>query len=106
MPLLGLADEIPKLIFWRIPHSVPIYYRHDQHRPGAACFLSARPQRGCLRGTRSQAPRLVYSAALRSLNSHHLAEEVAQVAFAELARQASRLRPDTVLAAWLYQVTR
>jgi RNA polymerase sigma factor (sigma-70 family) len=49
---------------------------------------------------------LVYSAALRQIRSPQLAEEVAQSAFTDLARQAHRLAPDTVLTAWLYQVTR
>jgi RNA polymerase sigma factor (sigma-70 family) len=49
---------------------------------------------------------LVFSAALRQVRSPQLAEEVAQSAFADLARQAHRLAPDTVLPAWLYQVTR
>ncbi len=49
---------------------------------------------------------LVFSAALRQVRSPELAEEVAQSAFIDLARQASRLSPDTILSAWLYQVTR
>lgn len=49
---------------------------------------------------------LVFSAALRQVRSPQLAEEVAQSAFTDLARQARSLAPDTVLAAWLYQVTR
>lgn len=49
---------------------------------------------------------LVYSAALRQVRSPQLAEEVAQSAFTDLARGAARLAPDTVLSAWLYQVTR
>ncbi len=49
---------------------------------------------------------LVYSAALRQVRSPQLAEEVAQSAFIDLARSAPRLKPGTVLAAWLYQVTR
>ena len=49
---------------------------------------------------------LVYSAALRQVRSPHLAEEVAQSVFADLARQAGRLKRDTVLTAWLYAVTR
>lgn len=49
---------------------------------------------------------LVYSAALRQVHSHELAQEVAQTVFADLARDASRLREDTILPAWLYQVTR
>src|SRR5436309_9240220 len=49
---------------------------------------------------------LVYSAALRQVRSPELAEEVAQSVFADLSRSAGRLKPDTVLAAWLYQVAR
>jgi RNA polymerase sigma factor (sigma-70 family) len=49
---------------------------------------------------------LVYSAALRQVHSPQLAEEVAQSAFTDLARNAARLKPDTILTAWLYQVTR
>lgn len=49
---------------------------------------------------------LVYSAALRQVRSPHLAEEVSQSVFADLARNAQRLAHDTVLSAWLYQVTR
>lgn len=51
---------------------------------------------------------LVYSAALRQVRSPHLAEEAAQSAFCQLARHAHTLAhsPNTVLTAWLYQVTR
>lgn len=49
---------------------------------------------------------LVYCAGLRQVQSHHLAEEVAQSVFTDLARNAARLRPNTVLTAWLYEVTR
>jgi len=49
---------------------------------------------------------LVYSAALRQVRSPHLAEEVAQSVFADLAREATRLKPDTILTAWLYSVAR
>jgi sigma-70-like protein len=48
---------------------------------------------------------LVYSAAFRLVRSPQLAEEVAQPAFTGLARNAHRLAPDTILTAWLYQVT-
>jgi DNA-directed RNA polymerase specialized sigma24 family protein len=48
---------------------------------------------------------LVYSSALRQVRSPHLAEEIAQSVFLELVRQADRLAPETILAAWLYQVT-
>jgi DNA-directed RNA polymerase specialized sigma24 family protein len=48
---------------------------------------------------------LVFSAALRQVRSPQLAEEVAQSTFTDLARQVNRLAPDTVLTAWLYQVT-
>ncbi|MGA2281417.1 MAG: sigma-70 family RNA polymerase sigma factor [Verrucomicrobiota bacterium] len=49
---------------------------------------------------------LVYSAALRQVRSPQLAEEVAQSVFADLARNAGKLKTDTILTAWLYQVTR
>jgi RNA polymerase sigma factor (sigma-70 family) len=49
---------------------------------------------------------LVFSAALRQVRSPQLAEEVAQSAFTDLALQAHRLAPATILTAWLYQVTR
>jgi RNA polymerase sigma factor (sigma-70 family) len=49
---------------------------------------------------------LVYSAALRQVRSPQLAEEVCQAVFTQLARNAAKLSPDTILTAWLYQVTR
>lgn len=49
---------------------------------------------------------LVYSAALRQVRSRQLAEEIAQATFLKLARHARRLPPNTIVAAWLYQVTR
>lgn len=49
---------------------------------------------------------LVFSAAHRQVRSPQLAEEVAQSTFTNLARDAHRLAPDTILTAWLYQVTR
>jgi RNA polymerase sigma factor (sigma-70 family) len=47
---------------------------------------------------------LVFSVALRKVRSRQLAEEVAQSVFLDLARNIGRLRPDTVVSAWLYQV--
>src|SRR5215467_12981691 len=49
---------------------------------------------------------LVYSAALRQVRSPQLAEEVAQSVFTDLSQNAARLKPDTVLTAWLYEVAR
>src|SRR6185503_11186879 len=49
---------------------------------------------------------LVHSAALRQIRSPQLAEEVVQSVFTDLARNAHRLALDTILSAWLYQVTR
>jgi len=49
---------------------------------------------------------LVYSAALRQVCSPQLAEEIAQSVFADLARNVGKLKPDTVLTAWLYAVAR
>src|SRR5436309_11773317 len=48
---------------------------------------------------------LVYCAALRQVRSPQLAEEVVQSVFIDLARNAARLKPNTILTAWLYQVT-
>src|SRR5258705_13513341 len=49
---------------------------------------------------------LVYCAALRQVRSPQLAEEIAQSVFIDLARNAARLKPGTILTAWLYEVTR
>jgi RNA polymerase sigma factor (sigma-70 family) len=49
---------------------------------------------------------VVHSAALRQVRSPQLAEEVAQSTFMKLAREARKLRRETILVAWLYQVTR
>jgi RNA polymerase sigma factor (sigma-70 family) len=49
---------------------------------------------------------LVYSAAHRQVRSPQLAEEIAQSVFAGLARDAGKLKPDTILTAWLYAVAR
>jgi len=49
---------------------------------------------------------LVHSAALRLTRSPQLAGDVVQCVFTDLARNAGRLRKDTVLPAWLYQVAR
>lgn len=49
----------------------------------------------------------VYSAALRRLaGDTHLAEDVAQKVFVELARQSQQLRFHPVLSGWLYTATR
>lgn len=49
---------------------------------------------------------LVYSAALRSVNNPHQAEEITQSVFVILARKSGMLRRGTVLSGWLYQTAR
>src|SRR5688572_7668477 len=49
---------------------------------------------------------LVHSAARRQVRSPHLAEEVTQATFLKLAHHAPQFPPDTIVTAWLYQVTR
>ena len=49
---------------------------------------------------------LVYSAALRQVQSPQLAKDVAQSVFNDLARRAGDLKKDSILSAWLYEVTR
>jgi RNA polymerase sigma factor (sigma-70 family) len=49
---------------------------------------------------------LVYTAALRQVRSPQVSEEIAQSVFADLARDAGKLKADTILTAWLYSVTR
>lgn len=49
---------------------------------------------------------LVHSAALRQVRSPQLAEEISQSVFLKLARHAPQLAPNTIITAWLYQVTR
>ncbi|HYE32292.1 MAG TPA: sigma-70 family RNA polymerase sigma factor [Methylomirabilota bacterium] len=49
---------------------------------------------------------MVYSVALRQVRDPHLAQEVAQSVFVILARKASSLGSDTILAGWLCRTAR
>lgn len=49
---------------------------------------------------------LVYSAAMRSVNNPHQAEDITQLVFVMLARKSRALRRGTVLSGWLYQTAR
>jgi RNA polymerase sigma factor (sigma-70 family) len=49
---------------------------------------------------------LVYAAARRTLGDLHLAQDVAQTVFSDLARKAPEIPRGTVLAGWLYQSAR
>ena len=49
---------------------------------------------------------LVYASALRQLRDRHDAQDATQVVFTVLALKAHKLRPGTVLGAWLLKVTR
>ena len=49
---------------------------------------------------------LVHAAALRQVRSADLARDVAQAVFIQLARDARKIRPDSVLAAWLHTAAR
>src|SRR5215211_1209282 len=50
--------------------------------------------------------RMVYGTAWRVLGNAQAAEETAQAVFILLARKASPIRCETILAGWLYRTTR
>ena len=64
------------------------------------------PGAGSLRPLVERYGAFVYSSALRRTGRVELAAEVTRAVFLVLARRARRLRKKTVLAGWLFQVTR
>jgi len=100
-------DELPKNIFCRIPAGsgdtllnmsetdLELLQRHTRDHAEDAFAEIVRRHLD-----------LVFSAALRQVRSPQLAEEIAQSVFSDLARDAGKLKSDTVLTAWLYAVTR
>jgi RNA polymerase sigma factor (sigma-70 family) len=49
---------------------------------------------------------MVYSAALRQVRTHELAEEVTQIVFIILAKKAGKLTPGVIFPAWLHKTAR
>jgi RNA polymerase sigma factor (sigma-70 family) len=92
-------------ILWQIFPPVPIYFAEMTDIDLLREYVTKRSEEAFSSLVRRHL-NLVYSAALRQVRSPQLAEEVAQSVFTDLSRTAARLRPGTVLPAWLYLVTR
>ena len=67
---------------------------------------AARGSRDALAGIARRYVAFVYNTAVRHVRDTHLAEDVTQAVFLILARKAHRIKPGTLLHAWLFATTR
>src|ERR1035438_4137418 len=108
LPLLGLREDLgyPEDFFVGFPGSAAIYLKTMASDLELLEAYARENSEESFAALVNRHLNLVYSAALRQVRSPQLAEEVAQSVFTDLSRNAAKLKPDTILTAWLYQVTR
>jgi RNA polymerase sigma factor (sigma-70 family) len=92
---------------WRVLYSVTPVPKPENLTSEAllSCFVSSLDEENFAELVRRHLP-MVYRTALRlSHGDMHLAEDVSQIVFADLARKAAGLSPSTMVAGWLYRHT-